>query len=424
MKTIVFVDSNTGGLAAIETAKRMGLRVVFVRSHRFSPLYDSELSRKRIGMADRVIDIEDCFDASQLDAALLSERDAGGIDALLTVFAFAVIPVAQAARRLGLRYTDLDAVHRACRKNECREIGERCGLPPVTCIPARTEDDIRAAVGQVGFPAMIKPAVGGASMGTHKVRNPQELESYLARARRERDQFPMRLGADVLSDLILVEEFIDGPLISVEIGRTADGTIIPFIVGERTLDKVNPALELGTTMPALVSEEMKQAAIDQASLVIRAIDLDIGIFHIEFIASRNGPRLVELNPRIMGGNLPALFGFVSGEDLFEWLIRIHLGENPKKDSFAVRRVLCSRLVAADAPAQVRRALTPQEVDSLRARTVLLNLKVEPGQRVEEYSHSFNGMGHFVIEGRNPVDARAKAEALVEEIAGLLDLALK
>jgi len=424
MKTIVFVDSNPGGLAAIETAKRMGFRAVFVKSNRFAPLYSSEQSQRRIAMADRVISIDDCFDPSQLDAALLSELDSGGIDALVTVLSFAVVPLAEAARRLGLRFTNVEAVRAACSKNECRKLAERHGLPPVKCVETRTDADIRAAVAQIGFPVLIKPAISAGSMGAHKVRNAEELDRYFVESRRERDQFPMRLGSDHLSELILVEEFIEGPLISVEIGRTVDGTIIPFVVGERTLDKMNPVLELGTTMPALINEEMQQAAIEQASLVIRAIGLDIGIFHIEFIASSAGPRLVEVNPRIMGGNLPALFGFVSDEDLFEWLIRIHLGENPKKDRFTFHRSLCSRLVAADKPGYVQQALATQELQSLRARTVLFNLAVLEGQPVEEYSHTFNGVGHFVVGGEDPFDARRKAEEIVGELSGLLGLALK
>lgn len=424
MKTVVFVDSNAGGLAALETARRMGCRVVFVRSRRFADMYRAEIAQARISHAHEVIEIDDALDPRQLDEALIAVRDRIGIDALITVFAFAVLAVAESAARLGLPFTDVAAVRAACEKDRCRELVERAGVPPVSCTPVSTPAEAREVAARIGYPVLIKPAVGGASLGASRIDSEVELLAFFDGLAAAWAQMPMELGRGVSSGRLLVEAFIEGPLISVEIGTTRQGTVIPFMVGKRTLDRFNPVLELGTTMPAPIPARIWDEAVEQAQMVVRALGLDLGIYHIEFIASASGPRLVEVNPRLMGGNLPALFTHVTGCDMFELLIRIHLGEEIDSGPYAAKTAICSRLIAADQHGAITALPTREQREQLEARTVLFNLNVNLGQPVEEYSHSFNGIGHFVIAGSTPDEASRNAESMVQELAGLLEMGLK
>jgi biotin carboxylase len=64
-----------------------------------------------------------------------------------------------------------------------------------------------------------------------------------------------------------------------------------------------------------------------AERIIGALDLRLGIFHVEVMLAADGePRLIEFNPRIMGSCLPNLFCLAGGGDIFELLVRIYLNE--------------------------------------------------------------------------------------------------
>ncbi len=63
-------------------------------------------------------------------------------------------------------------------------------------VRATTNDEVRAAVEQVGYPAIIKPIAGAGSMDTFRVDDERELATALS-----------KLGH---IDEVNVEEFIDG----------------------------------------------------------------------------------------------------------------------------------------------------------------------------------------------------------------------
>ncbi|WP_431825855.1 hypothetical protein [Burkholderia sp. F1] len=54
----------------------------------------------------------------------------------------------------------------------------------------------------------------------------------------------------------------------------------------------------------LLSTDKQQLQRDR--LELRALGLDIGMFHMEFIHTEQGPRQIEVNLRIAGGTIPDL----------------------------------------------------------------------------------------------------------------------
>jgi acetyl-CoA carboxylase biotin carboxylase subunit len=82
---------------------------------------------------------------------------------------------------------DAAAIERMGSKIAARDLMHRAGVPVVPGeTPASQSDDaIAAAVGRIGFPALIKPSAGGGGIGMKTVRAAGEVSDAVQRARRE-----------------------------------------------------------------------------------------------------------------------------------------------------------------------------------------------------------------------------------------------
>ena len=57
-----------------------------------------------------------------------------------------------------------------------RDVMKAAGLPTPKNLPVRTPDDLKRAAEVVGFPAVLKPTSGAASVGVIKVESLDDLD--------------------------------------------------------------------------------------------------------------------------------------------------------------------------------------------------------------------------------------------------------
>ena len=81
-------------------------------------------------------------------------------------------------------------------KSEMKEVFKKAGVAVARGKVARSPDEAREFVAEVGYPIIAKPDVGVGAAKTYKIHNAQELEDFLARH---------------LQDYIL-EEFVEGTI--------------------------------------------------------------------------------------------------------------------------------------------------------------------------------------------------------------------
>jgi hypothetical protein len=105
-------------------------------------------------------------------------------------------------------------------------------------------------------------------------------------------------------------------------------------------------VELGGFMPARLSRDTWRACEEYAVEVVRALGLDVGIFHLEIIVTADGPRLVEVNPRMMGGALPILYERFTGHSMQDHLMALHLGSPLPVPALPERRVVSTHKLNA------------------------------------------------------------------------------
>jgi hypothetical protein len=138
----------------------------------------------------------------------------------------------------------------------------------------------------------------------------------------------------------VIEEKLVGELVSVEVGMF-DGRPLHYVISSRHRGRADEVVELGCSMPARLDPATWRACEDYAVRVCRTLGLDLGIFHLEMIVTADGPRLVEANPRLMGGAMPILYERFTGQSIQDHLIALHLGSPLPVPALPERRVVSS-----------------------------------------------------------------------------------
>eukprot|EP00186_Timspurckia_oligopyrenoides_P003683 CAMPEP_0182450514 /NCGR_PEP_ID=MMETSP1172-20130603/41781_1 /TAXON_ID=708627 /ORGANISM="Timspurckia oligopyrenoides, Strain CCMP3278" /LENGTH=548 /DNA_ID=CAMNT_0024648141 /DNA_START=67 /DNA_END=1713 /DNA_ORIENTATION=- len=218
-------------------------------------------------------------------------------DAVTTYFEDAVPLAARIATALGLQNNPIQACDRARNKSMTRQVMKESGLVVPKFYRVRSESDLNDACDHVGFPAVLKPVFGAASMGVTKVFDKQGTkESY------EKIMSTLDVKNDTIwaqgTEMVL-EEYYDGDEFDVDL-LLFEGSVVYSKVIDNWATCEPFFQESGVNCPSLYPEkkqmEMVQLAVDSTL----ALGFKYGAFHVELKYTSKGARLIEVNAR-MGG---------------------------------------------------------------------------------------------------------------------------
>jgi ATP-grasp domain-containing protein len=197
---------------------------------------------------------------------------------------------------------------RARDKGLMRTALHQAGLDDTPFVRLRPGDPSELPA-EVGYPSVLKPAEGVASEDVVLVRDQADLERRIAGIRQHRD-----------GDL-LVEGFIQGPLHTLE--TLGDGRSLRIWGGYRTTVSTEPYFveERLTWAPDLPAEVLTEVLAQ-----LEALGVGFGPVHTEFIVTADGPRIVEVNDRLIGDHCDFAMADLLAEPVFDDALRVYLGE--------------------------------------------------------------------------------------------------
>jgi carnosine synthase len=338
---IIFVCAGYPGKRFIyEFAARCGIRSVLIDS------YDSWA---KILLKERVIDHFIGVDMTAPPDALFQEalwriRETGiKPDGVCTFVELSVSVSARLARALGCPGPDISSVTAARDKFKTREAMVKAGLPHVRNTMITSETDLRRSAELIGFPAVLKPISGAASLGVRKVRSASEFVEVYRNVLSTISELVVASGAlergtethagvkasCVIDVSVMMEEYIEGPEFDVDL-IMSDGKC-------RYCDVVDngPTFEpfFAETWAAIPSSQNASVLSEIKNLAIQSVEalgfLD-GVFHVELKYTSSGPRLIEVNARMGGGPTRKIHQLVNGVDLVleQFFIAVGLPSRP------------------------------------------------------------------------------------------------
>ncbi|WP_327047772.1 siderophore biosynthesis protein [Microbispora sp. NBC_01189] len=199
------------------------------------------------------------------------------------------------------------------------------------------------------YPVVVKPALGVASEDVVLVDGPDALRAAVAEIRERRP-----------AEVLVAEEFLDGPVRTLEIlGDGAGDGRGGYSGGRHSGGRHGASRQSGgragggrhgggrhgggarrvlggfaTTLgppPRFIEERLDWRPPDPGHLphlsaALDAAGVGFGVCHTEYAVTRDGPRIIEINYRLIGDTCDFLLADLLGAPLHEWILRIHAGE--------------------------------------------------------------------------------------------------
>jgi biotin carboxylase len=343
---IVFVSAGYEGKRFVyEIAHQMELSTVIIDEPDSwtSHLTDEGVIEKFIPM---IIDDSDESFHSCVKAITEVKESLGRLDAILSFCELTQTLVARLAAHFKVPGNPVEAVLAARDKYKSREALQNAGLPSPKFFIIRDPEHCEDAAAHVGFPAVIKPIFGVASIGVVRV---DDLPDLKQRVNEVRDQMlharvingalfegteddPERppTGADAAHwiDLtIMMEEYLDGPEVDIDV-IISDGVSYYEALTDNW-PTVEPYFnETGSNCPSILPAAQQQELRVLAGAAIKHLGLRMGVFHVEAKYTTKGPRLIEVNCRMGGGPVQLINRLVYGVDLVVEQLILSCGGDP------------------------------------------------------------------------------------------------
>ncbi|NML31757.1 ATP-grasp domain-containing protein [Paraburkholderia antibiotica] len=411
MKHLVFVDGNGQIFNALKAALDCGYRVSFVQSAEFQYYEQSAQSAALLQQLNAVIVLPRTTDAELVYGALRTLHLSHPVDAVFSLLDLPIVAVSHACHRMGVRFADAAALARARDKHTMRETLHASGIPSARSARVTDLDAALSAAREIGYPVILKPVSGLASIAATCVVDDAHLRRAWESAEARISAFPEDVRRN-LGGGLLIEERLSGRMFSVELARRGSEQFL-FMLSGRDRNAFDETDVLGITMPALLDPQQSREAVAYANSVLDALGFEFGFFHIEMMWTKNGPRLIEVNPRPMGGNMPKLYEQLTGKSIFPALFALHLDEPVDHGIDPNWGVVASWRMRTAAP-----TLGPVKVDwrtLLNNDPDIVNVTWDPLAATDGAIQDQALLGRFQIRRRDGATAVADARRLLAEV---------
>jgi biotin carboxylase len=333
--------------------------------------------------------------------ALATTREVTGV---LTYDETLVVAAAHVAERLGVPGLTVAGAENCRNKQRTREVLTAAGVAQPGFAFVTSPEDAAAAASVFGYPVVVKPRGMGGSMGVIRVAAPEQLAAAFHVA-----EASSREGNPNYEGGALVEEFLDGPEISID-GALHEGDFRPVFVARKRIGLDPYCEEIGHTVHAddpLLEDAALREMLTEAH---RALGVRNGITHTEVMLTARGPVIVEVNGRLGGDLIPYLGKLATGIDPARLAVDLAGGVKPR---LTPKRRSCVGVRFLYPPYDGRVVETrlpgPAEVPGV----VEANAMVEPGALLRLPPRAYLSRYAYVIaEGADPAACDARLDEAV------------
>lgn len=302
MKRILFLGAPIFQIPIVNKAKEMGLYVGIVDIKHDAPAkkYANESFEASLLDDKKILDIARKFEANGIIC--------GACDT-------SVVTCAKVCEKMNLPGNSLEVAINSTDKLKMLEAFKRYNVPhPRYQFIAR--EQVNKFFLEIPYPVVIKPVDSAGGRGINFVNNALELHKKA-----------MDSSKEGRSGNILIEEYMDGPEVSVEV-VVLNG--LPHIL--QITDKITSGqpyfYEIGHLQPSRFDKTVCDRIKDIASKACIAVGLYNSVAHVEIKITSTGPKLVELGARMGGDCITThlLNASIEGVNMSEMAINISLGK--------------------------------------------------------------------------------------------------
>jgi len=403
-----------GKVKQVRKARELGLDVVHVQ-------YPDAYDRERWPYVDQAL-LVDYTDIDRLLPLVRALHEVYPFQAAVSLTEFGLLPTARINEELGLGGESVATVELLLDKALMRQHLAAKGISPVASAVGRTTQDVRDFVAAHGLPIIVKPVRESGSLAVFCVEDESEVDAVAERYRSlvDKEWAPGDVAFSDSFDEFLMEEYLEGPLFSVET-LSFDGRHVVVATTDRELGGSGFAdfgrtgfAEIGLWQPSAHPPEAVRESVRLVTEFLDAVGLRNGPAHTEVKLTPRGPRILESHNRIGGYALNEIAESVYGVDMERYALAAGLGVlEPLTESPEPRGAMALQALTPE-PGRV---VEVTGVDEVRADPAFvdLHLMVEPGDVVTPLTWNEDIGGYLVARGADVTEAIAHSRRLAARI---------
>lgn len=241
-------------------------------------------------------------------------------DGIITLSDYYIEIVSEVADYFNLPSEKAEVIKAAKNKNITRSILSEKQVPSPKFLVSEERAEVLEGAKQIGFPCIIKPVRDTGSNNVLCVANEKELIKGIA----DIQNIHFNERGQEYSKLILLEEFLLGEELSVET-FTQNGHINLIGFTSKRLTGNPYFVEDGFSFPYELSNDLRNKVFEITASALKAIGHSFGPCHTEVKLTEEGPKIIEINPRLGGRFLVDLIKDSIGIDLIKEWIKVSVG---------------------------------------------------------------------------------------------------
>lgn len=242
------------------------------------------------------------------------------IHTIISVDDSAVELAARASAALGLAHNSPQAAEAARDKLLMRTLMSKGGAPCPVFRPFSLNADPAWVATQIAYPCVVKPLRLSGSRGVIRANDTEEFSVAFNRLKR----LLLSEGSSE-QDSILVEDFIPGFEVALE-GMLTHGQLKVLALFDKPDPLDGPFFEETIYVtPSRLSAQVQQDIAGCVAIAAASLDLREGPVHAELRVNEQGPWMLEIAGRSIGGLCSTILEFGSGMCLEELILRNALG---------------------------------------------------------------------------------------------------
>lgn len=215
------------------------------------------------------------------------------LQAVLPIDDGGTVLAAHVSAALGLPFNSVEAAWAARDKHRMRQLLSAAGVPSPQFALCRTSDDLESIAAEVHYPCVVKPRYLSGSRGVIRA---DDAEGFLAAVERL-----SRVLNDNGPAEFLVEQFISGVEVALE-GMLTHGALKMLALFDKPDPLDGPFFEETIyTTPSRLPADVQAAIVETAARAARALGLREGPIHAELRVNADGPWVIEVAGRSIGG---------------------------------------------------------------------------------------------------------------------------
>lgn len=403
-KHILILEPISSGEGLPKAAKELGCYVTAIALNSGFVKLNEECLKNIDNLIEMNVSMEDLVEKKVHE--LNSIRP---IDAIISGFEFFVPLANKLASKLGLACNDINWVDATRYKHLMAKNFTEYNIPAPKTFIAKSVDEAKLAVEQLGFPCIVKPSDSLGSCDVYKVQNLEELEQkfkIIANRPDEEDwKFPM-------ISLVLIQEFVDGEEVSVET-LVSEGEVKFLNITDKLVTNGPCFVELGHLIPSRKDSKVIEKIKETALSVHKSLGIKYGITHVEMRLNNGSPIVIEIAARLPGDRIPYVIKYGVGVDLWKYTIQSYLRQ-PFKIEQKHKKGACIRFLTTNLKGKFKISGSSNlegkpEIMEYKINTDLINSSGEIQNFLDRY-------GHVITVGETADSALKNAEEYLKMLS--------